>query len=90
MTPTATAIAAPNPHETANVRDLNLMIVDENNFELFRGLNPRLGDIYKQVVLPSGAMAVMPLRTMDLQEVEDRIDTDKVDFEGKTITFVIK
>lgn len=81
MTITATAEEPKN----ANVYDLRLTVVTEGNRALFPP-TARVGDIYKSILLPSGALALVPLREVTITEIRDEVERDPVDYEGRYIT----
>lgn len=78
-----TAVAAPPPPKTANVNDLGLRIIEEKDLALLP--DARVGDIYKVIVLASGAAAFVPLKVADIEDVRDTIEADKVRAESTYI-----
>lgn len=78
-----TAVAPPEPPVTANIYDLNLYIVTEESLAMLP--DARVGDIYRAIMLPSGAVALVPLKVADLKEVRDSIEADSVRAAGTYI-----
>lgn len=80
--------AAPESPETANIFRLGFFVVTHENHVLVP--NATLGDIYKSVMLPSGVVALLPVTQVSIQEVEDRIEVDKIEADKHLITLQVR
>jgi hypothetical protein len=80
---TQTTVSAPKPPKTANIYDLGLKVITEKDRPLIPGAS--VGDLYKVILLASGAVAYVPLTVADIEDVRDSINIDPVRAEGTYI-----